>query len=368
MTPRLYVNTVPDLARQLKRAGVSAKLATAIASHREAHGAFAGLAELLARCPLPVKPNQRAQLCRLHAAGRLVFATPPPSAQEHARLLLAAAAQNGECHVARVQLVRDVTACIKLNNMLQSTVAQQAKVSRGVLSQWLALKYPHDNTRVDTAMSRWLTAHQDRQGLSVTWADRTLATSTAQFGTQQVGPEHQDAEVVLADSTGRFNLADPLDGSAKLNMNAAGKIVLVERGNVAFVEKAMNAQNAGAAAVIIYNNQDGGPARMSDDGYGTISKQITIPVVSISKADGFQLAAAINAGRTTLSFQRAHKAQATVLLPFLCQRPTWQRRWTWRQSQWRPRRQQRRWLQQRRRRQASRSRRRRQQQQQQQQQ
>ena len=127
----------------------------------------------------------------------------------------------------------------------------------------------------------------------MTWADRTLATSTAQFGAQQVGPAHQDAEVVLA---------DPLDGSAKLNMNAAGKIVLVERGNVAFVEKAMNAQNAGAAAVIIYNNQDEGPVGMAGDS-GTISKQITIPVVSISQTDGAQLAAAINAGRTTLSFQ-----------------------------------------------------------------
>ena len=80
-------------------------------------------------------------------------------------------------------------------------------------------------------------------GLSVRWADRTLTTSMAQFGAQQVGPEHQDAEVVLA---------DPLDGSATLtNTNAAGKIVLMQRsdpGGCSFITKALHAQNAGAVA------------------------------------------------------------------------------------------------------------------------
>ena len=142
----------------------------------------------------------------------------------------------------------------------------------------------------------------------MTWADRTLATSTAQFGAQQVGPAHQDAEVVLA---------DPLDGSAKLNMNAAGKIVLVERGNVAFVEKAMNAQNAGAAAVIIYNNQDGGPVPGDGLPFHAWNEQVTIPVISISQTDGAQLAAAIQAGRTTLSIQSA-SCQSLFVMSIVC--------------------------------------------------
>ena len=41
--------------------------------------------------------------------------------------------------------------------------------------------------------------------------------------------------------------------------------MLVERGNVDFVEKAMNAQNAGATAAIIYNNQEGPPFGMLGD-------------------------------------------------------------------------------------------------------
>jgi lactocepin len=55
-------------------------------------------------------------------------------------------------------------------------------------------------------------------------------------------------------------LASPLDGSSSLqNTSAAGKVVLVERGNVPFVQKAINAQRAGATAIVVYNNQDGGP-------------------------------------------------------------------------------------------------------------
>lgn len=128
--------------------------------------------------------------------------------------------------------------------------------------------------------------------LRLEWAGRSLATETAQFGAQQTLPEHHNAEIVLA---------EPLDGSITLtNANAEGKIVLVERGSVPFVQQAMNAQNAGATAVIIFNNQGGGPITMGGD-----NSEITLPVVSISQADGAQLAAAEARGRTSVSLQSA---------------------------------------------------------------
>lgn len=100
-----------------------------------------------------------------------------------------------------------------------------------------------------------------------------------------------DAQIVLA---------EPLDGSTKLtNTIADGKVVLVERGIVWWEQKAMNAQNAGATAVIIYNNEGGPPQRMRDND----ADAITIPVVCITQADGIELAAAIKAGRTTISLQ-----------------------------------------------------------------
>ncbi len=60
-----------------------------------------------------------------------------------------------------------------------------------------------------------------------------------------------------------------------------GRIALVQRGDITFVEKATNAQNAGALACLIYNNRDG-------NFFGTLGDGPfpSIPAVSISKADG----------------------------------------------------------------------------------
>lgn len=61
----------------------------------------------------------------------------------------------------------------------------------------------------------------------------------------------------------------------------AGNIALVDRGDCTFVTKARNAQQAGAIAVIIANNEAGGPPGMSGS-----DDSITIPVISISQQDG----------------------------------------------------------------------------------
>lgn len=58
-----------------------------------------------------------------------------------------------------------------------------------------------------------------------------------------------------------------------------GKIVLIKRGIIPFTEKAKNAVNAKAKAVLIYNNTNGGFV-------GTIEGGIKLPVASISKEDG----------------------------------------------------------------------------------
>ena len=130
------------------------------------------------------------------------------------------------------------------------------------------------------------------------WAGRALATVMADFGAKQADREHQDAEIVLA---------EPLEGWMKLtNTNAARKVLLFVRGGVSFVDKAAKAQAAGAVAAIIYNNEDGGATRMGIGDDEQAHKQaatVKIPVVSISQADGTQLAAAIKAGRTTITVQ-----------------------------------------------------------------
>jgi len=69
----------------------------------------------------------------------------------------------------------------------------------------------------------------------------------------------------------------------------AGGIALVERGEIAFAEKARNALAAGAAGVIVYNNAAGRVL-------GDLQGPSTIPVVSISQADGEALLARVTAG------------------------------------------------------------------------
>ncbi|GEM50186.1 S8 family serine peptidase [Deinococcus cellulosilyticus] len=77
-----------------------------------------------------------------------------------------------------------------------------------------------------------------------------------------------------------------------------GKVALIRRGTCSFHIKTVNAQNAGAAAVVIYNNQ---PGAISPTVVGTTP--ITIPVVAVTKEDGEKLDAMIAAGTTTLEWK-----------------------------------------------------------------
>lgn len=69
-----------------------------------------------------------------------------------------------------------------------------------------------------------------------------------------------------------------------------GRIALVERGEIFFSQKVSNAASAGAVAVLIYNNQPGGPA------VGTLAGPSRIPAVAISREDGEALLRRIGAG------------------------------------------------------------------------
>ena len=77
----------------------------------------------------------------------------------------------------------------------------------------------------------------------------------------------------------------------------AGKIALVERGLCGFAQKARNATDAGAAAVIVYNNAanaNAGPPGMADDGIN--GQFVLIPTVSLRRADGLAILAELASG------------------------------------------------------------------------
>lgn len=77
-----------------------------------------------------------------------------------------------------------------------------------------------------------------------------------------------------------------------------GKIVLIRRGTCAFIDKVINAQNAGALAVIVMNNAAGAGAIVMG---GTDPGTITIPSIMISKEDGDLLVANLGGMTGTLS-------------------------------------------------------------------
>ncbi len=76
-------------------------------------------------------------------------------------------------------------------------------------------------------------------------------------------------------------------------IDAAGKIALVSRGNGSFSTKALNAEKAGAVAIVVYNNADTGFVNMDLTG-------AAIPGIFIEQAAGLALAG-VGAGSMTFS-------------------------------------------------------------------
>merc|ERR1719329_1934185 len=115
----------------------------------------------------------------------------------------------------------------------------------------------------------------------------------------------------LATADATFIVADPLDGcmggadglpaaEADVTGNFAnngmdGKIALIRRGVCFFTTKTMNAQNAGAIAAVIYNDDRPGTVVMGGPDIG-----ITIPAIFIEGSIGDQLNAAVTADPTMI--------------------------------------------------------------------
>ncbi|HNK63199.1 MAG TPA: S8 family serine peptidase [Anaerolineales bacterium] len=88
------------------------------------------------------------------------------------------------------------------------------------------------------------------------------------------------------------------DGCAALPAGSLdGQIALIRRGGCTFFVKAFNAQSAGAAGVILYNNAAGG---LNPTVAG--AAPITIPVVAITQADGALINSRLDAGSVDLTW------------------------------------------------------------------
>lgn len=115
----------------------------------------------------------------------------------------------------------------------------------------------------------------------------------AGFGPAITAPITADLVLVDDGTAPSTDACDPIQNAAAL----AGKIAVIDRGTCTFISKVTAAQNAGAIAVIVCNNQAGSPISMG--GTGTT----TIPAVMISQADGTIIKAAISAGTVNGTLQ-----------------------------------------------------------------
>ncbi|KAJ2721247.1 hypothetical protein GGI07_004080 [Coemansia sp. Benny D115] len=89
--------------------------------------------------------------------------------------------------------------------------------------------------------------------------------------------------------------AGSIEGCAPYHESYANQIVLVKRGNCTFVEKAANAQAAGAVGVMVYNFESDLMSPTS------VSPNVTIPLVVIKSDDGEGILSELKFGGVTLT-------------------------------------------------------------------
>ncbi|MBC7290389.1 MAG: S8 family serine peptidase [Actinotalea sp.] len=116
------------------------------------------------------------------------------------------------------------------------------------------------------------------------------------YATAAAAPAPPTSGTLPMRRTGSATSVNDACGAAVLE-DLTGTAALVRRGTCSFYEKARNAQNAGASAVVIYNNVAGSFAATVA---GTPA--ITIPVITISAADGVLLDGRLAGGAVELTW------------------------------------------------------------------
>jgi subtilisin family serine protease len=154
-----------------------------------------------------------------------------------------------------------------------------------------------------------------------------IGTPVTVTGKPSIGAATGDFATVTADLT--TPLAVVLSGtslstacSALAAGSLTGKIALISRGTCSFSAKIRNAQNAGAAAVLMVNNVGGTPIAMGQDG---TPNQPTIPAYMVALSDRAALMASDGLA-TTISAAKQYflssDANADIMAGFSSQGPT----------------------------------------------
>jgi hypothetical protein len=139
------------------------------------------------------------------------------------------------------------------------------------------------------------TGYSDATGVDLTGGEGTGATADI---TVTAGGEIATVTIVTAGENyevGDILTVDGGNSDAQIEITDAtpGKIAVVYRGDCEFGEKALNANNAGAIAVIIVNNVPGSPVGMAA---GSVGDNVDVPVIMITQETGALLRDEIDNG------------------------------------------------------------------------
>ena len=142
---------------------------------------------------------------------------------------------------------------------------------------------------------------------------------------QSYGAASCDFATVKADLTAPLSVVEgPVNVLSEacnaIGENLTGKIALISRGTCSFSTKIRNAQQAGAAAVLVQNNVAGDPTAMGSDG---TANQPTVPAYMVSLTSGRALQAH-DGERTTISatLRYFRTANDDIMAGFSSQGPT----------------------------------------------
>lgn len=107
-----------------------------------------------------------------------------------------------------------------------------------------------------------------------------------------MGYPSEDELTALNGSTSEFVYAGLGSVAEFNNVDVEGKIALVQRGELAFVDKAQNAADAGAVGVVIFNNVPGSQPDVPG---------MAVPTLKVSLEDGQKLLSDLDNGHNTLT-------------------------------------------------------------------
>ncbi|MGG6229660.1 thrombospondin type 3 repeat-containing protein [Tenacibaculum sp. SDUM215027] len=135
-----------------------------------------------------------------------------------------------------------------------------------------------------------------------------ISVLTTAFGGDITTPITKDLVLVVDSTVPTEDGCDAITNAAELN----GKIAVIRRGTCNFSVKAKNAQDAGAVAVIIVNNENTAPFNMAA---GDGSESVTIPAVMINQEIGDAIITKLSTGSVngTLTKLKEDATNSTIV-------------------------------------------------------